>query len=41
MRNGDKWEVVLPSDLAYGRAGRDHIKPDQVLVFEIELVDIK
>ena len=41
MRNGDKWEVVVPSDLAYGRTGRDAIKPDQVLVFEIELIDIK
>jgi FKBP-type peptidyl-prolyl cis-trans isomerase len=41
MRNGDKWEVVIPSDLAYGRKGRGKIQPDQVLVFEIELVDVK
>jgi len=42
MRNGDKWEIALPPDFAYGRAGRaPTIAPDQVLVFEIELVDIK
>ena len=41
MSRGDKVEIVLPSDLAYGKAGsRDgSIKPDQVLVFEIELLD--
>ena len=41
MRNGDKWEIVLPPEFAYGREGKPPIKPDQVLIFEIELIDIK
>jgi FKBP-type peptidyl-prolyl cis-trans isomerase FklB len=41
MREGDKWNVVVPSDLAYGCKGRDRIKPDQVLVFDIELLKVK
>ena len=41
MREGDKWETVVPSDLAYGCKGKSSIKPDQVLVFEIELLKIK
>jgi FKBP-type peptidyl-prolyl cis-trans isomerase FklB len=41
MREGEKWETVIPSELAYGCKGRDDIKPNQVLVFEMELVRIK
>lgn len=42
MPVGAKWEVVLPSNLAYGErgAGRD-IGPNETLVFEVELVAIK
>lgn len=41
MSRGDKVEIVLPSDLGYGARGTPDgsIKPDQVLVFEIELLD--
>jgi FKBP-type peptidyl-prolyl cis-trans isomerase FklB len=42
MREGEKWEVAIPSELAYGCKGKgDKIKSDQVLVFEIELLKIK
>jgi len=42
MHEGDKWEVVIPSGLAYGCKGKGaRIKPDQVLKFDIELVKIK
>ena len=42
MREGDKWNVVVPSELAYGCKGKgDKIKADQVLVFDIELLKIK
>jgi FKBP-type peptidyl-prolyl cis-trans isomerase FklB len=41
MREGEKWEVVIPSELAYGCKGKGQIKSDQVLVFEIDLLKIK
>lgn len=41
MPVGSKWEVFIPSDLAYGErgAGQD-IKPNEALIFTIELLDI-
>ena len=41
MQVGDKYRLVIPSDLAYGQngAGGD-IGPNAVLVFEVELLDI-
>jgi FKBP-type peptidyl-prolyl cis-trans isomerase FklB len=42
MPVGSKWQVVIPSDLAYGARGAgDSIGPNETLVFEIELVEIK
>ena len=42
MKPGDKWQVVLPPDLAYGASGAGQIiGPNEVLVFEIELLDVK
>lgn len=41
MRDGDKIEAVFPSEYGYGRAGKGPIAPDQVLIFEIELLSIK
>jgi FKBP-type peptidyl-prolyl cis-trans isomerase len=42
MREGDHWELVIPSNLAYGArgAGDGAIPPDQVLVFDLELVKV-
>ena len=42
MREGDKWEVVVPSHLAYGAKGSPYgnIGPNETLVFTIELVDV-
>ena len=42
MKVGDKWQVVIPADLAYGaRGSRDgRIGPNSVLVFEVELLEI-
>lgn len=41
MQEGDKWELVIPADLAYGdnRAG-DLIPGGSTLVFEMELLDV-
>ncbi len=40
MKVGDKWRVVIPSDLAYGPGGNGPIPPNAVLIFEVELLDI-
>ena len=43
MRVGDKWHLVIPSNLAYGArgAGDGLIPPNQVLVFDMELLAIQ
>lgn len=42
MKTGSKWEVAIPSDLAYGERGAGaNIGPNEPLVFEIELLEIK
>jgi len=40
MREGDRWEIILPSDLGYGERGAGPIPGGAVLVFELELFDI-
>lgn len=42
MKVGDKWRVFIPSNLAYREAGKaPAIQPNQTLIFEIELLDVK
>jgi FKBP-type peptidyl-prolyl cis-trans isomerase FklB len=42
MKEGDKYQLVIPPKLAYGAAGAgDKIGPNQVLIFEVELIDIE
>lgn len=42
MKVGEKWQIVVPSELAYGKLGSPpNIGPNSVLVFEIELLDIQ
>lgn len=40
MSVGSKWKLFIPSELAYGPQGPPSIGPNQVLVFEVELLDI-
>jgi FKBP-type peptidyl-prolyl cis-trans isomerase FklB len=42
MHVGDRWKVVIPPQLAYGERGElPRIGPNEALVFDIELLDIK
>lgn len=42
MKKGAKWQIFIPSELAYGPAGSPpSIMPNEALVFEIELVSFK
>ncbi|VAX07239.1 FKBP-type peptidyl-prolyl cis-trans isomerase FkpA precursor [hydrothermal vent metagenome] len=41
MKEGAKWHVVIPSDLAYGpRGAGSDIGPDATLIFDIELIKV-
>ena len=42
MKEGSKWQLFVPSNLAYGERGAGGpIGPNAVLIFEIELISIK
>ena len=42
MNVGDKFELVIPSELAYGTRGSGQtIGPDSTLLFDVELIEIK
>lgn len=41
MKVGDKWQLVVPSALAYGKRGAPpSIGPDATLIFDVELLEI-
>ncbi len=41
MKEGDKWQLFIPADLAYGAKGAGKlIKPNMALIFEVELLEI-
>ncbi len=42
MKEGDKWEVYIPSELAYGERGSGPtIGPNAALIFDMELISVK
>lgn len=42
MKEGDKWQLTIPSKLAYGEQGAGgKIGPNSVLVFDVELLSIE
>lgn len=41
MQVGDKWEITVPSEMAYGAGGTSGpIGPNETLIFEVELLGI-
>lgn len=38
MKPGAKWQLFIPSELAYGENGNRNIAPSSVLLFDVELV---
>lgn len=41
MKKGAKYQLFIPSELAYGERGRPSIPANSVLLFDVELIDIK
>lgn len=40
MKEGGKYRFVIPSALAYGKQAPPSIGPNQVLIFEVELIEV-
>jgi hypothetical protein len=40
MQAGSKWQIFVPTELAYGQESFGRIPPNSALIFEIELLAI-
>jgi len=40
MKEGAKWQIFIPSDLAYGENGAGAIEPNATLIYDVELITI-
>lgn len=41
MGEGAKWQLFIPSDLAYGPGGNRNIGPNEVLLFDVTLLEVQ
>ena len=41
MRVGEKWQLVIPQQSAYGKRGTGAIWPNETLLFDVELLAIQ
>jgi FKBP-type peptidyl-prolyl cis-trans isomerase len=41
MKEGSKWQLFIPANLAYGDSGRQGIPPNSALIFDVELISVK
>ena len=41
MKVGDNWQIFLPPEMAYGERGPRPIGPNQALIFDIKLIEVK
>jgi FKBP-type peptidyl-prolyl cis-trans isomerase FklB len=41
MKEGSKWQLFIPPDLAYGPRGAGQIAPNSTLIFEVDLISVK
>jgi FKBP-type peptidyl-prolyl cis-trans isomerase len=40
MREGSRWQLFIPPELAYGQKGATGIEPNSALIFDVDLISV-